>query len=68
MMTSDINFDDKAHWFQRRIYGGMNVALRLDALWWDMLMQIPAISWRLRIYYVNRTLFGGRDAIYILSL
>jgi hypothetical protein len=44
MMTSDINFDDKAHGFQRRIYGGMKGKLRLDALWGDMLRQILAIS------------------------
>ena len=44
MMTSDINFDDKAHWFQRRIYGEMKGTLRLDALWGDMLRQIPVIS------------------------
>jgi S-adenosylmethionine-dependent methyltransferase len=44
MMTNDINFDDKAHWFQRRIYGGMKGTLRLDALWGDILGHLPAIS------------------------
>jgi hypothetical protein len=42
MMMSDINFDDKAYWFQRRIYGGMKGTLRLDTLWGDMLGQVPA--------------------------
>ena len=47
MMTSDYNLDDKARWFQSRIYGGVKGALRLDALWGDMLRQIRPSSYSL---------------------
>jgi S-adenosylmethionine-dependent methyltransferase len=43
-MSSDENFDNKAEWFQRRIYGGLKGRLRLDALWDDMLGHIPGIN------------------------
>ena len=43
-MNGDENFDSKAAWFQRRIYGGLKGELRLNALWGDMLKHIPGIE------------------------
>lgn len=43
-MKSDHNFDSKAEWFQRRIYGGPKGQLRLEALWGDLLKQIPDLE------------------------
>ncbi len=44
MSTHDHSFDNKADWFEKRIYGGMKGRLRLAALWQDLDEAMPALN------------------------